>query len=106
MRSDVRFLTEELPNERLAVLSQGSGYANTTLPVPLLSFHLRIRSCWNETVAYLFICLCLLFFPKASRPRLWEASQQIRPSGRRFPRVVVFVVVVVSTPILFNVLKQ
>lgn len=81
------------------MLSQGSGYANHTLSVPLLSFYLRIRSCWNETFFFLFfLFICLVF--KASRPCLCEVSQQIYPSGRRFPRVVV------STPIMFNVLKQ
>lgn len=54
MRSGLRFLAEEPSNKRLAVLSQGSGYANHTLPTPLLSFNLRIRSCWNET-SYIFI---------------------------------------------------
>lgn len=47
---------------------------------------------------FLFLFICLVF--KASRPCLCEVSQQIYPSGRRFPRVVV------STPIMFNVLKQ
>lgn len=44
------------------MLSQGSGYANHTLSVPLLSFYLRIRSCWNESFFLFFIFIYLFGF--------------------------------------------
>lgn len=44
------------------MLSQGSGYANHTLSVPLLSFYLRIRSCWNEMGFFILFFYLFVWF--------------------------------------------